>query len=211
MSNDFLDDDSPEDWSEFKVEPEQGDLKVLNDLIKKAGEVQVEAKSFETGANQKKAELKNILEVEIPQKMQSCGYQVGDFISFGGTKIELRSDTYANVPSLSAISDEKDDNRRQELLARREAGLAILEDKAPTLIKRKYEISIDRENVSQAQSVKTLLKTMEDPPEWTEGLSVHPATLSKWVKEVKSTGTAFTSEEEWAFGIFPRKVAKITK
>lgn len=212
MTNDFLDDESESnDWSEFAVQPEVGDLKILNDLVKRAAEIQAGIKKLETRTEHGKSLFKDLMENQIPQKMANCGFQVGDTVSYGGVKVELKSDTYANVPSISAINDEKDEKRREELIARRETGLEILEEKAPTLIKRKFEINIDREKVDQAQSVKNLLKKMPDPPEWTEGLSVHPATLSKWVKEVKETGHAFTEEENWAFGIFPRKVAKITK
>ena len=210
--NDFLD-DSPdgEDWSQFKPEPEVGDLKILNDLVKRAAEVKEGIKKLETRTETGKTLFKNLMETEIPEMMSRCGFQVGDTVSYGEVKVELKSDTYCNVPSLSAIADEKDDKRREELSARRETGLAILEEKAPSLIKRKFEISLDREDVNKARCVKQMLTDMEDPPEWSEGLSVHPATLSKWVKEVKATGQAFTDEEQWAFGIFPRKVAKITK
>src|SRR5690606_39861378 len=109
------------------------------------------------------------------------------------------------------IENEKDEDRRNELTARRTKGLEILEEKAPTLVKRKYEIVIDRERLDQVESVRNMLEEMTDPPEWNEGKSVHSATLGKWIKEVKASGHAFTPEEEWAFGIFPKDVAKITK
>lgn len=213
MSNDFLEDDSPveENWDEFKVEPEVGLAKVLNEKVKLAAEVKAGIAQLENRTEKGKAMLKDLLEVQIPQLMERSGMQVGDAISYGGIKVELKSDTYANVPSISAINDEKDEKKKKELSERRAAGLAILEEMAPTLIKRKYEITVDRENVTQAQSVKNLLEEMEDPPEWTEGLNVHPATLSKWVREKKSTAYAFTPHQEWAFGLFPKKVAKITK
>lgn len=211
MTNDFLDDTTEEDWSAFKQGPETGDLRVLNDLIEKAAKVKAGIKTLEDRTSNGKALLRNYVENEIPEMMSRCGFNVGDTVSYGGVKVELKSDTYCNVPSISAINDEKDDSRREELKARRETGLAILEEKAPTLIKRKYEITVDRDRPDQAECVKNLLTEMDDPPEWNEGLSVHPQTLAKWVKEVKSTGQAFTEEENWAFGIFPRKIAKITK
>jgi len=213
MGNDFLEDDSTteENWDEFKVEPEVGDLKILNDLVKRAAEIKAGITKLETRTEQGKSLFKDLMEVQIPQKMERCGFAVGDTVSYGGIKVELKSDTYANVPSISAINDEKDEKKRQELIDRRAAGLAILEEMAPTLIKRKFDIAIDREQPEQAQLVKNLLEEMEDPPEWTEGLNVHPATLSKWVREKKSTAYAFTPHQEWAFGLFPKKVAKITK
>lgn len=213
MANDLFDleDQSDDDFGEFAPKPEVGDLKVLNEMIERVAEIQRGIKKLETRTAEGKALFKSLVETEIPQKMQACGFKEGDCISYAGIKVQLKADTYCNVPSISAINEEKDEKKRDELVARRAAGLAILEEKAPTLIKRKYEIVVDRERPDQAECVKNLLESMEDAPEWTEGLSVHPATLGKWVKEVKATGQTFTEEEEWAFGIFPKKVAKITK
>jgi hypothetical protein len=213
MGNDFLDetDSTEEDWGSFHEPTAVGDLKIINDMIKRAAELKAGLKKMEDRTAHGKSLLKDLLETQLPEKLLSCGYNVGDKISHAGIKIELKSDTYCNVPSISAINDEKDDAKREELCLRRESGLAILEEKAPTLIKRKFDITIDRSRLDQVECVKNLLTEMDDPPEWTEGKSVHPQTLAKWVKEVKATGHAFSPEEEWAFGIFPRKVAKITK
>ncbi len=213
MANDFLDDTSSteEDWGSFHEPTAVGDLKIINDMIKRAAELKAGLKKMEDRTAHGKSLLKDLLETQLPEKLLSCGYNVGDKISHAGVSIELKSDTYCNVPSISAIMDEKDDAKREELSARRDAGLAILEEKAPTLIKRKFEITVDKGDVDQAYKVRHLIETMPNPPEFTEGLSVHPQTLAKWVKEVKATGHAFSPEEEWAFGIFPRKVAKITK
>lgn len=213
MANDLFDleEQSDDDFSSFEQAPEVGDLKILNDMVKRAAEIQAGIKKLETRTEEGKALFKSLMEVELPQMMTACGFQTGDTVSYGGVKVELKADTYCNVPSISAINDERDEKKRDELIARREAGLSILEEKAPTLIKRKFDITLDRNRPDQAKCVKDLLTDMDDPPEWNEGLSVHPATLGKWVKEVKATGHAFTEEEEWAFGIFPKKIAKITK
>jgi hypothetical protein len=213
MANDFLDDtdSAEEDWGSFKEETAVGDLKILNALVARAAEIKAGIKKMEDRTNHGKSLYKDLMETQIPEKMISCGYQVGDSFNHAGVKVELKSDTYCNVPSISAINDEKDDAKRDELIARREAGLSVLEEKAPTLIKRKFEITVDKGDVDQAYEVRHLIETMPNPPEFTEGLSVHPQTLAKWVKEIKATGHAFSPEEEWAFGIFPRKVAKITK
>jgi hypothetical protein len=213
MANDFLDDtdSTEEDWGSFKEETAVGDLRILNALVARAAEIKAGIKKMEDRTNHGKSLYKDLMETQIPEKMISCGYQVGDSFNHAGVKVELKSDVYCNIPSISAINDEKDDAKREELIERRRVGLAFLEEEAPTLIKRKYEINIDRNNLYQAQCVKDLLSEMEDPPEWSEGLSVHPQTLSKWVKEITSTGRAFKPEIDWALGRFPRKVAKITK
>ncbi len=201
--------ENEENWDDFKPEETSKDIRQLSELVQTAFKIQQVIKESTEEQVRLKGQLKDLIEEAIPAKMQACGVQ--EFKTFSGLHIEIKSDVYANVPSISAISDERDEKKREELIARREAGLSILEEKAPTLIKRKIEIVIDKDRLDQVESVKTMLDDMEDPPDWTEGKSVHPQTLSKWIKEVKATGQAFSQEEEWAFGIFPRKVAKITK
>lgn len=206
---DFTEDS--EDWSEFKPSPETGDLKVLNEHIQKATEIQDGLKKLDARAANGKQMLKDLLEQQIPELMSRCGFQAGDGISFGGVTVTVKSDSFANVPSISAIEDEKDDDRRAQLLDRRHKGLAILEDKAPALIKRKFEIQFEKDDVEEARAFEDMLDSCPDMPPVVKGLSVHPATLTKWINEVKETGYNFTDEEVYAFGIYPRRVAKIKK
>lgn len=200
-----------EEWSEFRPEPEVGDVKVLNDHIKRAAEIQEGLKKLDDRSSKGKAMLKDLLEVQIPDLMARCGFGKKDGVLIGGVKVTVQEDSYGNVPSVSAIADEKDDARRALLVDRRVKGLAILKDKAPNLIKHKYEISFDREDVEGVQAFQAKLDEMEDPPEVIEGMSVDPRTLTKWINETKEDGYNFTDEEVYAFGIYPRRIAKIKK
>jgi hypothetical protein len=198
-----------QDFAEFKPQPEVGDLKRLNEAIKHADEVQTGIKKLTDHAKRGEKKLKGLIEEEIPQMMLACGYKPGDSITYGGITVKLEKKSYGNVPSASAINDEKDPDRRSELVARRNKGLEILDSIAPSLIKRKYEISLDREEVDQARSLKETLE--ESGVEFVEGLSVHPSTLSKWIEEKLKDGYVFSEEEDYAFGRFSSNKVKISR
>lgn len=206
---DFTED--AEDWSEFKPEPEVGDLKILNDHIKRATEIQDGLKKLDQRASTGKKLLKNLLEQDIPDLMARCGFGRDDSVSVGGVKVEVKHDYYCNVPSISSIEDEKDDDRRAELLDRRLKGLAILEEEAPALIKRKFEFEFEKDEVEEAKAFEEWIDSLEDIPTPIKGLTVHPATLSKWVNEKIDNAYVFSDEAKYAFGIYPRRVAKIKK
>lgn len=207
----MFNEDENEDWSEFKPQPETGDLKVLNDHIKQADEIQLGLKKLNDRCEVGKAKLKDLLEKQIPELMARCGFSEGDSVSYGGVTVTVKQDTYSNVPSLSSIEAEKDDARRAELMDRRVKGLAILEEKAPSIVKRKFEIEFEKEDVEKAKEFAEMLDSMENPPQYMNSLSVHPQTLTRWVNEKKKEGYNFTPEEEYAFGLFPRRVAKIKR
>ena len=199
------------DWSEFKPEPEKGDVKILNDHIKRATEIQEGLKKLDQRASTGKQLLKTLLEKEIPDLMARCGFDKGDSVNIGGVKVEVKHDYYCNVPSISSIEDEKDDERRAELLDRRLKGLAILEAEAPALIKRKFEFEFEKDEVEEARAFEQWIDSLENVPTPVKGLTVHPATLSKWVNEKAEGGHSWSDEAKYAFGIYPRRIAKIKK
>jgi hypothetical protein len=206
-----LDSDDVSDWGDFSPTPSTGDLKVIHELIKRAGEIQAGIGKLESRTSDGKKLLKNILEVELPEMLAKSGFKPGDQLTYGGITIKLEKDIHANVPAKSSIEKERDDERRAELVARRNKAFEILEEKAPSLIKRKYEISFDRDAETEAKAFEEKLKSMEDAPDFSTELSVHPLTLAKWLKEYTSDGTALTEEQAWAFGKHTREVAKISK
>jgi hypothetical protein len=204
-------DEDVQDWGDFSPQPSHGDLKTLHDLIQRAGEVQAGITKLETRTDAGKKLLKNILETEIPELMAKSGFKPGDQLTYGGITVKLEKSVYANVPAKSSIEKERDDEQRAELIARRNKAFEILEEKAPSLIKRKYEISFERDAEAEAKEFEAKLKTMENAPDFSTELSVHPQTLAKWLKEYTSDGTALTEEQAWAFGKHTREVAKISK
>jgi hypothetical protein len=208
---DFNHENESEDWSEFKPSPETGDLKVLNELIQRAADIEAGLKKLDSRTRTGKALLDDLLTNQIPAMFARCGLGKEGSITFNGITVTVKHSSFANVPSPSSIDSEKDDERRKELLDRRLKAMAILEEKAPTLIKRKYEIQFEKDQAEEALAFEQQLAEIPDAPPVVKGLSVHPATLSKWVAEKKSEGYNFNSEEEYAFGIYPKQVAKISR
>ncbi len=197
------------DFSAYAPVAEVGDIKILTDMVKRAGEIQAGLKKLDDRSKVGKNLLKNLLEEEIPATMARCGFGKDDSLTAAGFTITIQDAVYCNVPSVSAINDERDADRRAELIDRREKGLYILEQKASALIKRKFDIEFGKDEAEEAAEFGAALADMVDESRVTKGLSVHPQTLSKWIKELIAEGYALTEEEKYAFGYFPKKVAKI--
>jgi hypothetical protein len=197
------------DYSEFAPSPDGGDMKALADLVKMAGETQTQIKAYEGQVKEQKALLKNLLEDRIPDLCKSCGNI--ESITLCGFTVELKSQAFAGIPSPSSIEREKDEDVRAELIERRNKALALLEEKAPALLKRSYEIEFDRDEMSDAERFEEQLQTLENPPTFVKGLTVHPKTLAKWAKELEAEGTHLSKEDRDILGILTRTVAKISQ
>src|SRR5688572_16772723 len=115
-ANDLLDD---EDFTEFATTPEVGDLKRLTDMVKRAAEIQEGLDKIELRKKKGNELLRQLLEEEIPQAMQECGFGIDDSITAGGFTVVVKKEAYANVPAVSSIEKERDPDRREELEARR--------------------------------------------------------------------------------------------
>jgi hypothetical protein len=195
--------------NEFDVNPEHGQLKTIADMVVKATALDIEIRQCEEELKLHKSVLKTLLEIEIPEAMQSCG--VEEFTATGGLKVQLKTDDYASVPSISSIENERDPERRQELSDRRDRAIAILEVKAPSLLKRTYNVMFDRDEQDSAQQFEQELSSWDNPPEYQKGVTVHPRTLAKWVTEIKSEGQHLTDDELKALGVYTRVVAKFSR
>lgn len=207
----MTEDQETPDFSEFAPSPTTGDMKVLSELVQRAAEIKEGLKKLEDRSKIGEDLLKDLLEVQIPELLQNSGMKPGDKVSFGGITVELKSDVYCNIPAMSSIDKERDPDRRRELSDRRNKGLAYIEREAPSLIKRKYEIELDRDSQDAALLLESKIAEMENPPEFTQGRTVHPQTLAKWIKEKQDQGHEFSEEIKEVLGYFPRRVAKITK
>lgn len=193
--------------------PQTGDLLRLSNLVTEAGNLDDDIKDLERRVKNKKELRRQLLEVVIPELMQECGGEGTALtnVQFGAFKVELKKQTFAGIPSPSSIAKEKDEDVRDEMIMRRVAALALLEEKAPALLKRSYEIEFDRDSENEAEEFETQLKRLENPPEFVRGLTVHPATLAKWVNECDLEGKNITADERKILGVMSRNVAKISR
>ena len=198
------------DYSEFAPSPEGSrEMGVLEDLVKQAGEAQAQIKAHEAFVKDQKALLKNLLEDRIPDFCKTHGNI--ESITLCGFKVELKSQAFAGIPSPSSIEREKDEDVKAELIERRNKALALLEKIAPALLKRSYEIEFDRDEMTDADRFEEQLQTLENPPTFVKGLTVHPKTLAKWAKEKEAEGDHISKEDRDILGILTRTVAKISQ
>lgn len=217
--NDLIQDhEEQEDFSSFTPTPSTGDLLTLNQLVVRAGEIQVGLKKLEERTKTGENLLKDLLENQIPELMKQSGMAVGDFIQVGGFKVELKENDYAGIPALSTIEKERDPERREQLEERRERAFRLIEQKAPSLIKRSFEITFDREQTETSREFYDMVSDFRnvcveagEKMDVNEGKTVHPRTLAKWVAEYQKEGHNLTVDELDTLGVYTRKVAKITK
>ncbi len=197
------------DFSAYAPVAEVGDIKILTDMVKRAGEIQAGLKKLDDRSKIGKNQLKSLLEEEIPAKMASCGFGKDDSITAGGFTVTIKDDVYCNVPSVSSINDERDADKRAILVDRRDKGLYLIEQEAPALIKRKYEVEFGKDEREEALEFEETIADLVDESRVTKGMSVHAQTLGKWFKEKLADGWCPTEEWKYAVGYFPKKVAKI--
>ncbi len=193
--------------------PETGDLLRLSNLVKEAGSLDDDIKTLERRVKDKKELRRQLLEVVIPELMQECGGDEGGFtkLQLAGFTVELKKQTFAGIPSPSSIAKEKDEDIRDEMIVRRAKALELLEDIAPALLKRSYEIEFDRDSEEQAEEFEAQLGQLENAPQFVKGLSVHPATLAKFINECDLEGRNITAEQRKILGVMSRNVAKISR
>jgi hypothetical protein len=195
--------------SEFAPTPDTGEMARLTALVQEAGSADEEIKTLEKRIKEKKELRRQLLDVVIPELMTELGGLTA--IEVAGYKIEVKPQVFAGIPALSTIEKEKDEDVKYEMLARREKALDLLEELAPTLIKRRYEVEFDRDEQEAAERFEQELAGMENPPEFLAGRSVHPSTLVKWIKEKQESGDDLSAEHRKVFGADSRNVAKITR
>lgn len=193
--------------------PQTGDMLRLSNLVQEAGALDDDIKDLEKKVKNKKELRRQLTEVVIPEFMQEMGGEGTALtnVQFGSFKVELKKQTFAGIPSPSSIAKERDEDVRDEMIARRQAALALLEDIAPALLKRSYEIEFDRDSEAEADAFEAQINELDSPPDFVRGLSVHPATLAKWVNECDLEGKNITADERKILGVMSRNVAKITR
>lgn len=194
--------------TEFAPTPETGDLKTISDLVKRAEEIKEGLRKLDARRELGEALLKDILEEQLPSLMERSGLEE---CKAAGLHVKIEVKDFASVPAPSSIEKERDPERRDYLVDRRERALALLEAKAPSLIKRSYQLSFGRDEADEAALFEKEIASWADPPDLIKGLTVDPRTLSKWVKERKSEGDAFNDEEKEILGVYTKRVAKISR
>lgn len=197
------------DQDEFAPEPETGDLADIAVLVKRCADVDAELRQIKEQEEALKNERKDILETRIPEIMAKTGGFTK--LQVAGFTIEIVAQASAGIPAESTILKEKDEEKQAEMIERRDRAFAVLEKRAPHLLKRSYEIDFDRDSADASEAFEKHLEKMENAPAVIKGMSVHPKTLAKWYKDLRSEGGTLTEQEKKDLGIWSKDVAKISR
>lgn len=142
--------------------------------------------------------IPQVCEVDCGQSM--CGYP-------DGLKVEVKTDYYANIPAQSTIDKMKDPDEAARLQERLDTAMEWLEANAPTVIKRKFDITFGREDEAWAAKFERDLKQRKKPLNYQRSCTVHPQTLNALVRQLIDQDFQVPRE---TLGVYERKVAKIT-
>lgn len=159
----------------------------IDKLGNQASSLDSDIKILESQLEQKKEELKIILEKNLPDLLENEGITVGSSIVLSdGAKIILKDYLNCSIPSISSIEKEKDIYRREELEVRRKECFEWLkQNELADIIKNEVDIDIGK----NSETAKKVLKWVEE-----ENLcykheeKVHPATLKATIKELLEQG-----------------------
>lgn len=176
------------DYSEFKdATPGEETFAALNALVDAIREKEAECEMAATVLAKRQEELRVLSGVQLPNLMDEL--QLKEFTTVRGLKIEL---------------DEKIECGISE--DRKPVAFRWLENNGHAgMIKRQVGVQF---NKGQEAEAKQLVEELTGKfAAVTENRTVHPSTLKAWVKEMLREGKNFPLEH---FGVFRRKVAKIT-
>lgn len=157
-------------------------LKQLSELARAQLDAETALAEAEKNVKLRKDELKVIKEQMIPELMDEMGME--DFTTTEGIKITVKEDIRASITAANAP----------------EAFRWLRDNGHANLIKRK--ITVTPANDEQGTEVLDRLAGLEveDKP------SVHPMTLSAWVREMLRDGKDIPMEP---FGVFRQRVSKV--
>lgn len=175
------------DYSQFQEHaPAENILQKLAQAAReqRAAEKAVAEKELEL-ENAKK-ELKRISEVVIPSLMDEAHME--EFTTSDGIKIKVDENVRASIPAAKAA----------------EAFAWLRLHKHDGMIKHNFVVPFSKHETERAAAFSKLLADLDQPFE--EKRSVHPSTLSSWVREMLEKGEQIPME---TFGVFRQRVSKI--
>tara|TARA_R110000782_G_scaffold11008_3_gene33918 strand:+ start:838 stop:1428 length:591 start_codon:yes stop_codon:yes gene_type:complete len=160
------------------------DLNEINEMANRLQDLEAEVEQIEKNLKNKKAELRNLSELDLPEALASIGQSSWDLSD--GKQLVVKDFVRANIPADGTIERAKGD--RQGILRQQKDDALnwLREAKADSLIKNAVEIQFGK---GQDAVVNELFKELE-----VSGLSpkrtvnVHPKTLEAFVKERLADG-----------------------
>lgn len=194
-------------YNKHAPKPTNAAMVKLNAVVDQAAKLDEDLRARKEAIGSLEKQLQHLLENVIPGLMQECGQKM--CVTEQGLKVEVDTKLWANLPSPSAIMKEKDPEKQQALIARREAGIKWLEDNNHAdMIKRSFEIEFGREDQAWANKFRRDLEARKKPLHFTEGEEVNQNTLSALIRALSKDGKEYPAE---TLGVYPKTVAKISR
>ncbi len=162
------------------------DLTGIAALAKRAKELEKEIEELDSVADERKAQLRKLLEETIPGMLTELGMK--SFVMADGSKIELKNFYGASI---------KDENRAVAFEWLREHGY-------DDIIKNTVSVRFGRNEDKLCESLISLLREQNYPVEQTE--KIEPQTLKAWAKDMVQRGVEIPSE---TFGLYVGSKATI--
>jgi|VirMetMinimDraft_7_1064189.scaffolds.fasta_scaffold69560_2 hypothetical protein len=148
----------------------------IETLSTKLSEIVEELKQLEEKSKNLN-KVKYAVEQELAESLDEAGFTVGSKIELkNGKTVTLKEYFKASIPSQTTINKEKDFNKRQSLIDKKEKCLKWLqENQLDDIIKNNIVASLPKDSNEIANELSALLE--EKGISFTRDESVHPSTL----------------------------------
>lgn len=173
-------------FEEFLDNPADSFKSQVNEAAKRLQEAQTASLEAEADAKAKKADLKQIQEVELPNLLETAGLKSCETLD--GKKVNVSEYIRANIP------DDK------EL----DAYLWLEDNGHGDIIKDQIVVSYGKGNDDLASELEEFL--MKQGVDYTRKRAVHHSTLSSLIKELMEEGVPVPLD---LFGAYRQRIAKI--
>lgn len=195
--------------SEFDELPTNEAMLALTVLIKDRQHVVEVLAKYEDLVERGKKRLKQIDEDQLPEALDKCN-QDECVIKDLGIRVQIKEDTYANIPAQSTIESMRDPAEKSALQERLDQALTWLDANAPDVVKRKFDIQFGRtpEDVKLAAKFERDLAQRKHPLKVLRSATVHPQTLNKLVRDLLEEGHQVPRD---ILGVYTKRVAKVTQ
>jgi len=179
----------------------------LQEMVDDAGRLKGEVAELSEQLMNKQSALSDLIEDQIPNKLKMCGLK--SLETEQGYKVEIETDLFASIPSVTAINKERDPVKRQYMVNRRVQAFKWLEDnKHDKIIKREITVEFDKGSKDDADALMEQLKNSDKPMHVTESMDVHPQTIRALLKKLREQSKVFPAD---VFGVYDKAVAKVSK
>lgn len=194
------------DYGEHKPKPANDAVREITELVDLAGIYEAQIKTLKTQLEDLEKAHSDLTEDQIPNRMKMCG--LSELITQSGYKVQIDTDLFVSIPSIGAITKERDPVKRQRMVERRVQCFQWLKDNGhDSHIKREVTIELGKGSDEQAQGLMERLRK-EEGLHVNESVEVHPQTLRSLFKRFRKESKAFPAE---MFAVFDKAVAKVSR